>query len=194
MTSKRLLVALAAGALALCPAARSSAQQWAFQFEPYALASTIEGDAGVGRATGVEVNVGLSEILEVLELAFMGHFEAHHDNGWGVMLDYGFMDLGADISGPRGGVLNAEVHQGVFEAMLVRRVDSGDGHLDYLAGVRWWDNDIDVTVDAAVQVVDAASDEVLWRGWASETIKKPSQLEKKAEKVMSRILKQFPPR
>ena len=45
-----------------------------------------------------------------------------------------------------------------------------------------------------VEVVDAASDEVLWRGWASETIKKPSQLEKKAEKVMSRILKQFPPR
>ena len=65
-------------------------------------------------------------------------------------LDYGFMELSAEISGPLGGVLDAKVRQGVLEALLVRHVSSGNGHIDYLAGIRWWDNDIDVTVDPAV--------------------------------------------
>ena len=99
---------------------------------------------------GVDVDVDMTDILEVLEMAFMGHFEAHHGNGWGVALDYGFMDLSADIAGPRGGVVDAKVRQGVFEALLVRHNQSGKGQLEYLAGVRWWDNDIDVVVDLAV--------------------------------------------
>jgi len=149
MTHKRLLAILSTGSL-LFFSANSNAEDWSFEFEPYILATTIEGDAGIGRVTGVPVDVDLSDILEVLDMAFMGHFEAHHSNGWGVALDYGFMDLSADISGPLGGILNAKVRQGVLEALLVRRVSSGDGHIDYLAGIRWWDNDIDVTVDPAV--------------------------------------------
>jgi hypothetical protein len=135
--------------LSLLPA-QSRAQDWSFAFEPYVLATSIEGDAGVGRATGIDVDVDMSDILETLEMAFMGHFEAHHTNGWGVALDYGFMDLHADISGPRGGVVDAQVRQGVFEALLVRQSQSGNSQLEYLAGVRWWDNDIDVAVDPAV--------------------------------------------
>lgn len=135
--------------LILLPA-HSGAQEWTFAFEPYVLASSIEGDASVGRATGVAVDVDMSDILETLEMAFMGHFEAHHSNGWGVALDYGFMDLAADISGPRGGVADANVRQGVFEALLVRQGNTSKGQIEYLAGVRWWDNDIDVEVDPAV--------------------------------------------
>ncbi len=129
--------------------ATSHAQSWSFQFEPYLLATSIEGDTGVGRAVGVPVDIDLSAILEVLDIAFMGHFEAHHDGGWGVALDYGFMDLSEDITGSRGGVLDARVRQGVFEALLVRRITSGDGYIDYLAGVRWWDNDVDATINPA---------------------------------------------
>jgi len=126
------------------------AQDWSYEFEVYALASSIEGDAGIGRATGVAVDVDMSDILEVLDVGAMAHFEAHNSNGWGVALDYGFMDLKADISGPRGGIVDVGVRQGVFEALLVRRVPSGDGHLDYLAGIRWWDNDLDVNVIPAI--------------------------------------------
>ena len=119
-------------ALLLCAAA--NAEGWSYQFEPYVLASSIEGDTSIGRATGVDVDVDMSDILEVLEMAFMGHFEAHHSNGWGVALDYGFMDLSADISGPRGGVVDAKVRQGLFEALLVRRKQSGSVQLDIFAG------------------------------------------------------------
>lgn len=80
MTHKRLLAGLTTGLLLLF-SAHSSAEDWSFEFEPYIFASTIEGDTGVGRAIGVEVDVDLSDILEVLDMAFMGHFEAHHTNG-----------------------------------------------------------------------------------------------------------------
>ena len=138
--------------------AESRAQDWSFQFEPYMLASTIEGDAGLGRVTGAEVDVDFSDILEVLDIGAMLHFEAIHSSGWGAILDYGFMNLSDEVSGPRAGVARAEVSQGVLEALVVRRRSSGEGYIDYLAGIRWWDNDIDVTIDPAVLPGTVASD------------------------------------
>lgn len=74
--------------------AQSYAETWSYEIEPYALLANIEGNSSVGRATGADVNVSFDDILENLELAAMLHFEAHHENGLGVSLDYGFMDLG----------------------------------------------------------------------------------------------------
>ena len=96
------------------------------------------------------MDVGYDQILENLELAAMLHFEAHHKKGWGLSLDYGFMDLGADITGPLGGVTNTSVRQGILEALAVYRNKLTDGQLDYLFGLRWWDNDIDMTIDPVV--------------------------------------------
>lgn len=146
----KLSCVLSSALVLLAVSTSADAQDWTYSLEPYVLASSIEGDASIGRATGVEVDVDMSDILEVLDIGFMGHFEAHHRNGWGVALDYGFMNLSADISGARGGVVDAKVHQGVLEAMLIRQSQSGNGHLEYLAGIRWWDNDIDVDIDPAI--------------------------------------------
>ena len=130
--------------------AKSFAEAWSYEIELYGLLASIEGDASVGRATGVDVDVDFGDILDNLDAGLMIHYEAHHENGWGVSLDYGFMDLGSDITGPLGGVTNVDVRQGIFEALVVRRNKLRDGHLDYLFGIRWWDNDIDVTVDPAI--------------------------------------------
>jgi hypothetical protein len=135
--------------LAVSFPSRGISADWTFEIEPYAMATTISGDASVGRVTGVEVDVDMSDILETLELAGMLHFEAHADNGWGVALDYGFMDLNADISGTRGGVVDTDVRQGVLETLLMRRTELANGQLDVIGGFRWWDNDLDVTIDAA---------------------------------------------
>ena len=93
------------------------AEGWTFELEPYIMATSISGDTSVGRVTGVEVDVDMSDILEKLEMAAMLRFEAHSRSGWGLALDYGFMDLGADISSPRGGVVDADLRQGVLEAL-----------------------------------------------------------------------------
>ncbi|NKB34878.1 MAG: outer membrane beta-barrel protein [Pseudomonadales bacterium] len=126
------------------------AQQWTYELEAYGQLSSINGDAGVGRVTGVPVDTDFDDILETLEAAAMIHFEAYQGEGWGFALDYGFMDLGADVSSARGGVVDATVHQGVFEAMAFNRRESGGSQLDYLIGVRWWDNDLDIAVDPAI--------------------------------------------
>ena len=127
--------------------AQSYAKDWAYEIEPYLMFVSIEGDASVGRVTGVAVDVDFDQNLE---LAAMLHFEAYHKKGWGLSLDYGFMDLGADITGPLGGATNVSVRQGILEALAVYRNKLSDGHLDYLVGIRWWDNDIDVTVNPAI--------------------------------------------
>ena len=151
MTTLRPSVALGFAAAILLSLARpADANDWTFEIEPYLMATTISGDASVGRATGIEVDVDMSDILERLELAGMLHFEAHSSNGWGIALDYAFMDLNDDISNERGGVVDADVRQAVLEALLVRRSELGNGHLDVLGGFRWWDNDIDVEIDPAI--------------------------------------------
>jgi hypothetical protein len=83
-------------------------------------------------------------------MAGMIHFEAHSMNGWGFSLDYGFMDLSDDIFGSRGGVLDARVRQGTLEGLLIRQSRAATYRLEYFAGFRWWDNDVDVLIDPAV--------------------------------------------
>ena len=146
ITNKILVSALAAGTLALA-ANPANADAWSFQIEPYLLGVMIDGDAGIGRATGVDVGVDFGDILDNLDLGFMGHFEARHESTWGVMLDYSFMDLSKDVTGPRGGVLDADLFQGVFEAFLMKGIGPGDAQLDLFGGVRWWDNEVEATFD-----------------------------------------------
>lgn len=125
-------------------------KSWTFDLEPYLMATSIEGTASVGRVTGVEVDVDFSDILETLNLAAMIHFEAHHESGWGIWFDYGFMNLSQDTSVPKGGVASTDLRQGVMEVFALYRQKLTRGKIEYIAGVRWWDNDIDATVDPAM--------------------------------------------
>ena len=156
MTTKNNLLTKLAG-LILCLPFAASADEWQQEFEVYMLASTIDGDASIGRIEGAEVFVDFGDILEVLHIGGMVHYEAYQEAGWGLILDYGFMDLREDISGPRGGVSKVKVRQSVFQADLMYRVPMSGGNLDYLAGIRWWDNDLNVSIDPAVLPGSTAS-------------------------------------
>lgn len=126
------------------------ASEWTQEIEVYILASSIEGDAGIGRAEVGDVDVDFSDILEVLKIAGMVHYEIYQESGWGLILDYGFMDLRDDISGPRDGVADFKVRQAVFQADVMYRVPLADGTLDYLGGIRWWDNDLEAQLDPSL--------------------------------------------
>ncbi len=99
----------------------SASDGWQWSLEPYLQASNIEGDASIGRVVGANVSLDTSDILEKLEIGAMIHAEALHDSGWGVMVDYAFMRLGDDLSGPLGGVVDMTLRQGVLEALAFRR-------------------------------------------------------------------------
>ena len=138
------------GAAFLLIGSHAKAQNWTYSIEPYLLAASIEGESGLGRVTGAEIDVDFSRILETLDMALMIHFEAHSANGWGIMLDYGFMELSDNIFGERGGVVDARVRQGILEGMLVKQSRNPSSGLEYFAGFRWWDNEVDVAIDPAI--------------------------------------------
>ncbi len=150
MKADRALVAVFSLCMLAGAGTARASDDWSWTLEPYLMASSIDGDAGMGRVTGIDVNVDTSDILEKLELGAMVHGEALHGDGWGVMMDYAFMRLGDDISGRLGGVTNFTVRQGVLEAFAFRRQQHGDGYFDIYGGVRWWDNDLDVRVDTII--------------------------------------------
>ncbi len=134
-------------ALIASASVEAQASEWDFQLEPYLMTSSIKGDAGVGKLPQSDVDVGFDAIWENLESAAMLHFEAHHESGWGMAFDYGYMDLGKKVKNDVG-TLNTEVRQGVFEGMAMYRTQFEHGTLDYFGGVRWWDNDLELELSS----------------------------------------------
>ncbi|MHC4075195.1 MAG: hypothetical protein ACYSRZ_02105, partial [Planctomycetota bacterium] len=70
------------------------------QFTPYFWAAELKGDATLRGRTG-PVDVSFSDLLDNLDIAFMGRLEAW-DGKWGLFLDGLYMDLGAEFSTPQG--------------------------------------------------------------------------------------------
>ena len=122
---------------------------WEFLFEPYVLFTSINGDAKVGRTSGVDVDVAFEDILNVLDVGFMGHGEIFYKNSWGLVLDYGYMSLSDDITIATGGIIDGKVEQSVFEAFLAKRFFNKSRDFDIYAGIRAWDNEIKITVTPA---------------------------------------------
>jgi hypothetical protein len=137
------------GLLLLTTTAYSSsvyASEWNYQLEPYLMVTSIKGDATIGRTNQTSVDIDFGTILDNLDAAAMLHFEAHHNSGWGVMFDYGFMDLSGNKVSANGNSVDVGVRQGVLELQALYRNKLSNGYLDYFAGVRWWDNNIDVAL------------------------------------------------
>jgi len=143
---------------------------WSYEFEPYMLIASMTGNSKIGRAPTLEIDVDFGKILENLDIGAMAHFEAMNRNGWGIWIDYGFMDLSSDISGPVGGVTNARVRQGILEVFGMYRQPLANGHVDYLAGIRWWDNDFDIGHNALpidIEVEEDWVDPVVGLKWTT---------------------------
>ena len=136
------------------------ANPWSYELQLYALAVWIQGNSEIGYRLdklGIEnstpsstVDVTPKDIFDNLKMGAMAHFEAHHDNGWGLWLDYVFMNLGPDVDlGKK--ILNIDnvgLYQGILEAFATYRVPTGKGYIDYFGGVRWWHNAFDLTLTA----------------------------------------------
>jgi len=120
-----------------------AAENWNFMLEPYLIATSINGDSAVGRIGDVDVDVDFGTILDNLDAAIMFHAEAVHASGWGVLLDYGLMDLKAKRRNERGGIADARVKQAVTQLALFRHreLDSKSSY-DLMLGVRHWENEL----------------------------------------------------
>jgi hypothetical protein len=126
-------------------AALCRADDWTFVVAPYGLLPSITGDAAVGRIDNAEVELDPGDVLESLEFGAMLEVEARHSSGYGVVLNYAFMNLGDNATGPRGFTeFDADIFQGLLEGFGTYRFNLEGGSLDAYAGARWWDINIDV--------------------------------------------------
>jgi hypothetical protein len=100
----KLFWILALPVLACITSQAQAAENWDFVVEPYLIATSIEGDAAIGRVgdidVDVDVDVDFSTILDDLDIGGMIHAEAIHNSGRGVLVDYALMDLKRDSSTP----------------------------------------------------------------------------------------------
>ena len=129
----------------LATVAVAQADEWDFVVAPYGLLPSISGDTSLGRIDGVDVDVSPGDILEVLEFGAMLQAEAHHQSGFGVLLNYAFMKLGDGASGPLElADIQVDIFQGMLEGYGIYRLKFPSSVLDLYAGARWWDLNIDV--------------------------------------------------
>lgn len=123
---------------------------WSFELEPYLMAASMSGDTSIGRVEGIDIDVEFSDILETFQMGVMIHMEAHHESGFGIWIDYGFMDLAKDVDTPLNGITTMGVRQAVTEIFALYRQPLALGRVDYMLGARLWNNDFDLEINPAI--------------------------------------------
>lgn len=122
----------------VCASAPVHASDWEHEVAPYLWGAALDGRSGVGDLS-VDVDASFGDILDNLELGFMGAWQAQRDQLW-LAVDVVYMGLGADGRGPSGFVKgDVDVDQVALE------VDVGHEMYDNFtvyAGLRY--NDVSV--------------------------------------------------
>ena len=128
-----LLMALVMGYAATAPAAESSpADSWEFAAEVYLWGASIGGET----ASDSDVDIDFGDLLDNLEMAFMGTFGARKNN-WSFLVDVIYLDVKDEgsVDGIGGSV---ELRGWVVTPDVGYTVLKGDrGHLDLHVGARY---------------------------------------------------------
>jgi len=139
---------------------------WSNEFQLYGLAIWMQGDMTLGRLPSSTLDITPHDIFSNLKLGAMVHYEGQHTNGWGLWLDYAFMNLGFNIKDTPFVQDTAGYYQGILEAFVKYRVALEKGYIDYYGGIRWWHNDIEntatLTIPGKGSIIDDRSRVVDW--------------------------------
>jgi hypothetical protein len=128
------------------PAPTSASDGWQFEVTPYFWGAGMDGTVGVGFVSG-NVDMGVGDILDRLDSAFMGMVEARKGRS-ALLLDGGFMQLKGEQTrtwqGPGGigtatGDLSAKVREDIYNLAYGRRVvdEPGGSKADLILGARY---------------------------------------------------------
>ncbi|MCB0346415.1 MAG: hypothetical protein KDD66_14950 [Bdellovibrionales bacterium] len=129
----------------LLPSSALAIDDFEFMIAPYGMLPSVSGNASMGSFEDVDIDMDAGDIFENLELAGMLRFEVQHKSKFGLILDYAFLDMGADASGPLGFTsLKADIFQGIFQGYLSYELLDDAGKLQLYGGIRWWEVDVDL--------------------------------------------------
>jgi hypothetical protein len=137
-------------------------RSWSNEFQIYGLGIWIQGDTKISKMQNkATIDMTPEDVYGNLNLGGMFHYEGHDSSGWGVWLDYAFMNLGFDTDGV---MIDGSTgfYQGILEAFAKYRTPLDVGYIDYYGGIRWWHNDIDM--DYNVDLERLGTRAVKWNG------------------------------
>jgi hypothetical protein len=131
------------------------AQGWDWTVAPYLWASDVKMDLSINGNQLIGGDASFKDLLDKTDSVFMGHFEGRNGN-WGLYADTIYLDLGDSKTmsvGPGGPILDdfmadAGLNMKLYDFGGLYRVGDPDADVtfDLLAGVRYVDVDIDVTL------------------------------------------------
>jgi hypothetical protein len=100
-----------------------------------------------------EIDMTPHDVYSNLKMGGMFHYEGLSTSGWGIWLDYAFMNLGFDTDGA---LIDGSTgfYQGILEAFVKYRSALDVGYVDYYAGIRWWHNDIDMNYNVDIPIAN----------------------------------------
>ncbi|MEW9838627.1 hypothetical protein [Mesorhizobium marinum] len=149
-------------------AAENLEARWQFGGAAYLWAPSIHGTSGFKGLPPIDVDASFSDILDNLDVAFMGVAEAGYDR-YGIFTDLIYTKMSASGTGPYG-IARFSVENEMLVASLMgeyRLLQQDKSTLDVMAGGRLWyvGVDIDVTVPNAPIGYPAGasfSDDEIW--------------------------------
>jgi len=155
-------------AASLVPTANLHAEEWEVTIAPYLWAAAETGKvATLPGAPPAEIDLEFDDILDGLEIAFMGAIDANKGRA-GVYADIIYLSIDTDevdTPGPFYSGADYEAEVVVVTLLGTYRYDIGDTAVDLLGGVRLWDADNQLNLKpgiAAATDVDEVDD---WLDW-----------------------------
>ena len=144
--------------MALLAAAPLHAEGWTHELAPYLWGAAMDGTTGIRDVTA-DVNMSFGDIVDNLEMGFMGMYRASHDR-LSITVDTVYMGLGATESRPNGLVkADIDMDQAALE------VDAGYEVFDrfvVFGGLRYNDLEAKVKTTGALDVVREADGRENW--------------------------------
>lgn len=147
---KAAAIALAAASAA--PVAAQDAGDWHVTVQPYILVPAMNGDGAV-RGIDAEVDVGRDDVVDNLNIGFLGYVEASNGQ-WSLGVDVNYMDLDANNDDA---LVAANVSQTVVQPMIFYRVVP---YLDVMAGARY--NSLKMGLESPIPAIDGVERKKNW--------------------------------
>jgi len=130
-------------AFLLASAAQAGAGDYEYRFTPYIWLPSLQIDMDIGANPPVESE---TDLLDVLDMAFLAAGEIRRGDD-AVLLEFNYLDLSDSVSFFSGGRFGADASvKGIMGSLAwAHRLDTAsDLDLDVIAGVRYWDLDLEV--------------------------------------------------
>lgn len=144
--------------IALLFAMPLQAEEWKHELSPYLWGSAMEGTTGV-RSVEADVDLSFSDILDNLEMGFMGVYRGTRDR-FSVTVDTIYMDLGA-TERARGGTYRADIDMEQW-ALAVAAGYKVAERFELQGGLRYIDLSADVAVTGPLGNTQRAGTDESW--------------------------------